>query len=884
MTKTTAWYARRYVERFGMHLVPIEPGRKFPVSDNWGNSCLTDPDNADLFYVEHAAWNMGVALGPSGFCSLDIDCLDSFRIICESFGIDLDDLLTKTPTIQGASKGMRMMFRVPADSVLPYQKLNWPREDEPARKYTVFELRSATDGKQRQDVLPPSIHPDTKQPYKWLVQPREEWPEPPKWLLAMWENFASFKPQMNSMCPWDKTETPLEYTATRTAPRAHSDSAIDAYISATPLHDALRQYGYAPKGKRWLSPHSSTGLPGVTVFSDGMSCWIHHASDPLCSEDNGKPVNAFDLYCYYEHGNDVSKAVKQAAKDLGLAKPARLAQHAPAKVNGHEAPVPGEPGEPVATVERSGPFRALGYNGNTYYYLPAGTEQVTEIKRGGHTSPAELMALASIEWWEAMYPKKTGTDWQLAASECMRQCERAGIYSHDRERGRGAWFDDGRPVLHLGNKLLVDGTATAISDHASAFIYTKQAPIEIGVAPEPAPDALAIQISDMFERLNWNKPIHAIYTAGFCALAPICGGLKWRPHLWLTAPRGAGKSWIQDHMIGQMLGPGALIVQGGTSEAGIRQSLNHDARPIVFDEAESEDARSQGRMQSVIELARQSSSDSTAQIVKGTVNGSGMTFRMRSMFMLGSINVALSQAADESRFTVVTINAPEKNAAEIERFNQFALEVDNLFTNSNCAAIRGRMFRMMPLIRANAKSFATAVAEKLGSQRIGDQVGTLIAGWYALRSSNPVAVVEARQIVASMDFTEAQEAEQVSDEESCLNRIMQSQVRFDSSEGQKIRSIGELCACAAGKDFISGLSAKDANDILGRHGLKIEGQWFYVANQHAELSALLRNTAWAAGWKRILSRIDGASPAPEAVRFAGSRSRATRIPVKNDTF
>jgi putative DNA primase/helicase len=546
------------------------------------------------------------------------------------------------------------------------------------------------------------------------------------------------------------------------------------------------------------------------------------------------------------------------------------------------------PQPPTAPAEdqkpNPAPFRPLGYNGSTYYYLPSGTEQVTEIKRGGHTSPAELMALAPVEWWDVMYAKKTGTNWQLAASECMRKCERAGIYSHDRERGRGAWFDDGRPVLHLGDKLLVDGTPTPISDHVSKFIYTRQAPIEIGVAPEPASDALSMQISDMFEQLNWNKPIHAIYAAGFCALAPICGGLKWRPHLWLTAPRGAGKTWIQDHMIGQMLGPGALIVQGGTSEAGIRQSLSHDARPIVFDEAESEDARSQGRMQSVIELARQASSDSTAQIVKGTVNGSGMTFRMRSMFMLGSINVALSQAADESRFTVCTINAPEKTPEEITRFGVFSVAVDNLFTDTNCAAIRGRLFRLMPAIRGNAKSFATAVAEKLGSQRIGDQVGTLIAGWYALRSTNPVSVQEARLIIAPMDFTEAQEAEQVSDEESCLNRIMQSQVRFDSSEGQKQRSIGELSLSAAGKEFISGTSARDANEILGRYGLKVEGQWFYVANQHAELSALLKNTAWAAGWRRILGRIEGATPTPEAVRFSGSRSRATRIPLESVTF
>src|SRR5690606_22119828 len=136
---------------------------------------------------------------------------------------DLDGLIASTPTIQGASKGMRLMFRVPAGlEALPYHKLNWRSRNDPdgskhraaldaakaakeagdsdretrirrvAKRwamYTVFELRSAGDGKQRQDILPPSIHPDTGLPYRWVTQPREDWPEPPPWLLALWQDY-----------------------------------------------------------------------------------------------------------------------------------------------------------------------------------------------------------------------------------------------------------------------------------------------------------------------------------------------------------------------------------------------------------------------------------------------------------------------------------------------------------------------------------------------------------------------------------------------------------------------------------------------------------------------------------------------------------------------
>lgn len=233
MSKTAEWYARAYTANFGFHLVPIEPGRKFPKTADWGNQTLSDPDKAADFYRAHPNWNMGVALGPSRMCSLDIDNEAAFSLICECFGIDLAGLIRDTPTIKG--RGRRVMFRVPEGVELPYQKLNWPsRNDRTGEKhraamdaakaareagdtererriravakrwaiYTVFELRASGDGKQRQDVLPPSIHVTTGLPYTWVTQPADPWPEPPKWLMAIWQDWDRIKPQLKAVCPW----------------------------------------------------------------------------------------------------------------------------------------------------------------------------------------------------------------------------------------------------------------------------------------------------------------------------------------------------------------------------------------------------------------------------------------------------------------------------------------------------------------------------------------------------------------------------------------------------------------------------------------------------------------------------------------------------------
>lgn len=872
--KHISWYARRYTEKYGMHLIPIKPESKLPVSNDWGNNTVSDPAKAEEFWSSNEHLNIGFALGPSGMCSLDIDCEESFQAILDEFGIDPEELW-EYPTVQGAKKGRRLIFRVPEGVELPYTKLNWKREDD-TKSYTVFELRAACDGRQRFDMLPPSIHPDTHEPYKWIVQPPkpgQEWPTPPQWLLTIWTVWDKFKPQLQAACPWAPVPEAPATKAKNNQQEHEGVNVIQAFIDAHDLRMMLEQYGYTRKGKsRYLSPHSSTKLPGVVLFPNGESCWIHHASDPLCSDESGHPVNAFDLFCHYEHGGDVSKAVKAAAELLGIKNERKETK---------EAKELNEPKRQEESNERYLPFRPLGYSGTSYFYLPSGTEQVAEIKRGSHTSPSELMALAPIEWWEMAYPKgdKGGVDWYAAANDCMRGCEKEGIYSHDRERGRGAWYDAGKAVLHLGDRLIVDGKRMAISEYKSPFIYTRQSPLEHGADVQPATTEKAIEVAEIFDQLHWVKPLHGQLLAGWCLLAPICGSLPWRPHVWITAKRGSGKSWIQDHIIGPLLGPSALMVQGSTTEAGIRQKLKQDARPIVFDEAESEDHKSQSRMQMVIELARQSSSDSTAEIIKGTTSGHGMAFRMRSMFLLGSINVALSQAADESRFSVLSLAAPDQTPDEVDRFQAFSRHVDNTLTDYVCASIRARAYSLMPTIRANAKTFARAVAEVLGSQRLGDQVGTLIAGACAYYRDDEVSLEDARKWVQSMDFSDAKEAAMVSDEESCLQRILQAQVQFDSERGQLRRSLGELVDAASGTDHIPGIMQADANDILKRHGLAVDGRTLLVANKHAELERLLRDTPWGAGWRRILSRIPGAAPAPDPYRFAGTRSRATCIPL-----
>lgn len=92
-------------------------------------------------------------------------------------------------------------------------------------------------------------------------------------------------------------------------------SVVDAFNATFTVEDALQSYGYQRKGRRWLSPNSESGTPGVVVTPDGKSWLSSHQSDAGIGQrsDWGGWGDAFDLFVAYEHGGDFGRAVRDFA-------------------------------------------------------------------------------------------------------------------------------------------------------------------------------------------------------------------------------------------------------------------------------------------------------------------------------------------------------------------------------------------------------------------------------------------------------------------------------------------------------------------------------------------------------------------------------------------
>lgn len=545
-------------------------------------------------------------------------------------------------------------------------------------------------------------------------------------------------------------------------------------------------------------------------------------------------------------------------------------------------PQPDSEPEPIALGAH---FTCLGFDGDAYYYQPHNTGQIVRLTRSAHTA-TNLVALADLDYWKQLAGNdRGGIDWTAAAHLLFSINADRGVYNPDRIRGRGAWWDNHRTVLHLGDQLIVDGARhPVLKPFESRYLYQRLTELHGPSGATPLSDAEAFVICELADRFHWEVPASGLLLAGWVTLAPICGSLPWRPHVWLTAAAGSGKSAILDRYVAPLLGDMGLIVAGNTTEAGLRQTLRCDALPVVFDEAESNERADQMRMQNILALARVASSESHATMLKGSPGGDVTRFNIRSMFMMSSIATALKQGADRSRFAQLTLRSPvelEKNE-RIRHWEQLDHDLDKYITADIGARLIARTVSLIPTIRQSVRIFTKAAAEHFDSQRLGDQYGTLLAGAWSLMSSSVPTIEQAKQLISQNSWESYSQATEISDERRCIQRILQHQVRVEADEKTCTRTLGELVEVVAMQSSDIDVSTRQAQETLGRYGLRVEKEdgHLLVSNTAEALSLILRDSPWSHSWPTVLSRLQGASKVG-TVRFrgAGAVSRAVALQI-----
>lgn len=173
--------------RHGWSLVPIPAGTKGPTVKGWNLREAALKSQSDL----PPTYGIGLAHAYSGTMAVDVDVWDRAAFELMLHGINLQELYDAPDAVivdSGRAGHGKLLYAMPAGMTLPSKKLI--DVDSEGKRYNFLDLRCATaNGLTVQDVLPPSIHPDTRQPYRWAG--RGHWsrlPTIPAPLLAFWQS------------------------------------------------------------------------------------------------------------------------------------------------------------------------------------------------------------------------------------------------------------------------------------------------------------------------------------------------------------------------------------------------------------------------------------------------------------------------------------------------------------------------------------------------------------------------------------------------------------------------------------------------------------------------------------------------------------------------
>lgn len=187
------------------------------------------------------------------------------------------------------------------------QKLAWvPAPEEAKGRKCMIETR----GEGGYALIPPSMHPSGRQ-YE-LLQGR--FSQIPTITPEVRNHLLSCARQLNQVELPKNTPQTMTYSA-----GDGLDEVRDAYNLRHSIEEALTKCGYTHvHGNRWSRPGKPDSA-GVHVMSDGRA-YAHSSNDLMAGDRMGdsRPFSAFDLYAYYEHGEDYKAATKAAAQELGI--------------------------------------------------------------------------------------------------------------------------------------------------------------------------------------------------------------------------------------------------------------------------------------------------------------------------------------------------------------------------------------------------------------------------------------------------------------------------------------------------------------------------------------------------------------------------------------
>lgn len=535
-------------------------------------------------------------------------------------------------------------------------------------------------------------------------------------------------------------------------------------------------------------------------------------------------------------------------------------------------------GHKTATDTKSWPFEILGIADDGKAYFIGSNDRMLDTKPTS-ISRNFMMALIGVDWWRNTYGKDKEA-WEDATSDLIHMSSLID-FDPDRMRGRGAWREpDGRICYHDGQK--------TTGEFSTDRIYLRRARKDIGIHGKQATAQQRKRMLSVAEQLSFKGYQDIVLMMGWAIISPFAGALEWRPTALLTADSESGKSTIVNKIIRPLSSP-KIYSGGGSTEPGVRQNVGIDTVPVVIEEFEADTPKKRQSRDDILSLMRQSTSDDAPPAAKGTQDGKGMNFVLRSMFCFVGIDPAVSAQADENRLFRAELVKPTHNPEEWDKVEQELLVA---FSEDVCAGVRAYTWANLDAIIKLYKRVTKFVhkASAARSIRTSKAHAILMATFLAVIEDKPNATdQQIEEFVTFFYASSGEEPEEPHDENvELLDKILNHLIR-DGSDEFSLRDLLSVIADDVPQDAdqaLGNMNAARARRIAGNNGVGLtapddDGRRHYaIAKNHKIIMRILDRDR---GYHLQLWRHPGLINKSKNVGFGGSNNSANCVVIERQT-
>lgn len=521
---------------------------------------------------------------------------------------------------------------------------------------------------------------------------------------------------------------------------------------------------------------------------------------------------------------------------------------------------------------------ALGYRGGSYYFMSTQNQDVQCFDSIDATAGAKLI---EESYWEKHFGDfvngRVTIDWQRAQSVLFSQCHHRGQYEEDAVRGTGVYLDEGRVILHVGDKVYEDGKERKFHQIKSDRIYvprTKINPIHM----LQLEDAELKLVWDSFDKINLKDKEKKVYIFGWLVCAVLTGVLDWRPHLYITGSKGSGKTELLGFISGILQkGFNVVTMQAVHSTSkGMRQALDSCAVPIIVDEVEADTQTQKKISEDIVRFFRIASSNSAAKILLGRQNQNARIIGSDACGIMAGINMQLKEEQDLSRFCIIDMEVPrDKDSRELAKEWDKVKEVWNRIDEEWARKFVTRVITNVKTIKQNIDAYRKYLNRNVEGfpARLADQHGTLLAASVIWEHTRVLTEEEMASMYPNLiQMAKESDDMKTTNEEACLKEIIEMPIRDAVGTNKMIASI--LARHWFESEPIDEV-VKESLNILGVVVYeKRSGEKGIFIRKTKVLDESMNKTSYSKGYIGMLEKIPGA----EKMKSGGGKYRGVFIP------